>query len=83
MINFLIKPLNADTNMLISFFFLSSPSNESSTISQLAVQCEPAEPEKKDMYWNILLHVDTDNEVDESKNYLDVNSSEKQHHGSS
>ena len=47
------------------------------------MQCEPAEPEKKDMYWNILLHVDTDNEVDESENYLHVNSSEKQHHGSS
>ena len=47
------------------------------------MQCEPAEPEKNDMYWNILLHVDTDNEVDESENYLHVNSSEKQHHGSS
>ena len=45
--------------------------------------CEPAEPEgNADMYWNIPLDVSTDDEVDESERYPDVNNN-KRYHGSS
>ena len=46
------------------------------------MHCELAEPEEKDMYWNIPLDVSTDDEVDQSESYTDVNS-DKRYHGSS
>ena len=45
--------------------------------------CKPAEPEKyDDMYWNIPLDIETDDEAVENKSYPDVNSSNKQYYGS-
>ena len=46
------------------------------------MHCGLAEPEEKDMYWNIPLDVSTDDEVDQSESYTDVNS-DKRYHGSS
>ena len=46
------------------------------------MHCELAEPEEKDMYWNIPLDVSTDDEVDQSESYTDVDSG-KRYHGSS
>ena len=88
MIGFPIKPHNTDTSKLtFFFFFLSSPSNETltdiPTSNSIPVHCKHVEPEKyDDMYWNIPLDIETDDEAVENKSYPDVNSSNKQYYGS-
>ena len=47
------------------------------------MHCKLVELEEKDyMHWNIPLEVSTDDEVDQSESYTDVNS-DKRYHGSS
>ena len=70
-----------------SVLFLSSPSSETlthvPTSCSIPVHCEPAEPEaNNDMYWNITLDVSTEDEVDQSESYPDVNSDRRYHNSS-